>query len=198
MCNEHEKNKKTIKEIEEKAKELEKNTKEKIENMEQDIKKTLEESDRERAEIVEELMTPLKEDIEDNTKDKNIDEDFNKEKTIKDDEINQNENTEDEEEKFKYKPLKLVKRLDIVAKIILTLAIISAVILAMQKQPIMTPFGGYAGYEWAPISLVNGALSAFSGYVAYELINALTSIVENIDKNRQLKELELKTTNTKN
>lgn len=186
MMNENEKAKKSLKELEEKAKELEKSAKKNMEHIEQDIRETLEESDREREEIVDELMTPPEEHDEE-------------EKVYEEEKLNEDV-SEDikyssvvyEEGTFKYEPCKIAKHLNIVSKIVLVLAVISAIILAMQKQVIMTPFGGYAGYKWEPIALLYGLLSGFSGYVFYTVLNALSSLVENIDKNRQLKEFELR------
>lgn len=186
MLNENDKVKKSLKELEEKAKELEKTTKKNIEHMEEDIRKTLEESDKEREEIVDELMTPPKEHEEG---DYEIEEEKPAEDTeeeIKCDYIVYEEGT------FKYEPCKISKHLNIVSKIVLVLAVISAIILAMQKQVIMTPFGGYAGYKWEPIALLYGVLSGFSGYIFYIVLNALSNLVENIDKSRQLKEFELR------
>ena len=85
----------------------------------------------------------------------------------------------------------MVKNLDITSKIILILAVITMVIIAMQKQPIMSPFGEYIGYEWQPISLAYAAISGFSGYVFYLLINAASKLLDDIDKTRQLKEFEV-------
>lgn len=189
MMNENEKAKKSLKELEEKAKELEKSAKKNIEHIEQDIRETLEESDREREEIVDELMTPPEEHDEHDEEEKVYEEEKLNEDVVDDMKYS---SVVYEKGTFKYEPCKIAKHLNIVSKIVLVLAVISAIILAMQKQVIMTPFGGYAGYKWEPIALLYGLLSGFSGYVFYTVLNALSSLVENIDKNRQLKEFELR------
>ena len=186
MTNENDKTKKSLKELEERAKELEKSTKKKLESIEEDIKETLEESDREREEIVDELMTPPDEYIE---KDNVCKEKNESEEIVEDLKLN---SVFYDKGEFKYEKCKIVKHLNIISKIVLVLAVISAIIIAMQKQVIMNPFGGYAGYEWQPIALLYGVLSGFSGYIFYTVLNALANLVENIDKNRQLKEFELR------
>lgn len=186
MTNENDKTKKSLKELEERAKELEKSTKKKLESIEEDIKETLEESDREREEIVDELMTPPDEYIE---KDNVCEEKNDSDEIVEDLKLN---SVFYDQGEFKYEKCKIVKHLNIISKIVLVLAVISAIILAMQKQVIMNPFGGYVGYEWQPIALLYGVLSGFSGYIFYTVLNALANLVKNIDKNRQLKEFELR------
>lgn len=196
MLNENDKVKNSMKDIEEKAKEFKESTRKTMENIEKDVKETLEASDRQRADIVDEMMTPFEEDedvkkaieeIEQNNENKkDINEEPNKpEEGITYGSVKYNKG------KLEYKPCKIVKSLDITSKIILVLAIISMVIIAMQKQPVLGTFGQYTGYEWQPISLAYGLISGFSGYVFYILVNAASKLIDDINKNRQLKEFEI-------